>query len=180
MGYLPELRDGEVLFHTRTIITVGETFIIMDIEELANFYISIRRHGDFVHSGYGEIYFPHIEEEFMGNFLIRSNGTSYEICYINYNDMSQTYEVSFPTKDIVNHVLSLERTLSGYMNLMNSLEDEKNILFQQLEKCCGMCINTPTYIKILGENTTDGFVIEMATNLFSFFAAYWHFKKGKN
>lgn len=73
VGYLPELsEDGHV-----TLIALENTAMVFDIEEIANFF------DDFSDLDDAESYFNHISDEFMGNFLIRKNGASYVITFVN-------------------------------------------------------------------------------------------------
>lgn len=65
VGYLPELsEDGHV-----TLIALENTSMVFDIEEIANFFMFIRRHDDFSDLDDAESYFNHISDEFMGNSL---------------------------------------------------------------------------------------------------------------
>lgn len=176
IGYLPELQEDEsVIFHVRTVIALGESYIPFDIEELANFFINIRQHQEFAHFDGGEIYFPHISDEFLGNFFINSSDTSYGITYINYQN-DTIYELISPNKDMIIHILSLEKIISGHMNNLCVLENEKEALFIKLEEVRVRCVGTAMHIKSIAENTEDKFVVEMATNLFSFFVKYWETK----
>lgn len=92
---------------------------------------------------------------------------------VNYSD-GRTYEVIFPSREIICHILSLERTLIGYMNLKYGLADEVNGIFEQLTKIRAKCVDSPMFIKTLAQDTTDNLIIELATNSFSFFVKYWH------
>lgn len=175
VGYQPEVNDDDVIFNIRAVISVGETYIPFDVEELANFFIAIRRHAEFDNLDGAEEYWPYIQNEFMGKFFIYMNGPAYTISYINYESWI-TYEVEFPNKELLVHVLSLERIVSGHMNILVALQDNQITLLSKLEELRLKCINTPTHVKNMAENSSDKFVVEIATNLFSFFVKYWESK----
>lgn len=176
IGFLPSLNAAqEVILDVRAIIVIGETYIPFDIEEIANFFLSIRQHDDFVDLDGREEYLPFVQNEFMGNFFIHTNGPSYTISYVNY-DNGTNYEAIFPNKGMIEHILSFERIVSGHMNILSSLEDGQLTLLTKLEELRIKCANTPTHVQYLAENTCDKFTTEIACNLFSFFAQYWNSK----
>lgn len=48
IGYLPEMNEfGDVTLHIRALIALENTYMFFDIEEIANFFMKIRRHEDF-------------------------------------------------------------------------------------------------------------------------------------
>lgn len=176
IGLLPELNsDQEPVFNVRAVIALGETYIPFDIEEIANFFISIRQHADFIDLPGGEEYFPFVQNEFMGNFFAKTDGPVYIFSYVNYENGS-SYELAIPNKELVEHILSLEHIVNGHMNILCVLHDNQQKLMQKLEELRLKCFNSPTHVKQLAEFSSDKFVTEMATNLFSFFAQYWYIK----
>lgn len=173
---MPIFEGDDVILETRVVILLGEDFVLLNMEEMANFFIKIRSHPDFTAFGNGEEYFPSVAAEFMGNFFIeKKKNHAYELSYMNYTNF-MTYEILFPNHDMVTHILSLEGILTNIMVKKHHFEEEKIDLMCKLEEIRLMC-NSPMHIKTIAKHTSDTFVIEMATNLFSFFIKYYENKR---
>lgn len=168
----------DVIFDLRAVIVIDGTYISLDVEDMSNFFLKIRRQPAFSNIPGGEDYLDYIEKESMADFFFDRNGSTFTVAYMNYGN-NISYEIKFPNDEMVHHVLSLERTIMGFMNLKLSMTDEVDKLLIQLDELRMKCITSPMHIKILGENTCDTFIIDVATNLLPFFIKYWHLKKNE-
>lgn len=164
--------EQKPIFDVRALIIVNETYILLDVEDLSIFFIQLRRQPEYANLSGGETYFDYVTKESMANFFFEQRRTSYVISYANYAN-GNTYEVEFPNQEMIKHILSIERILIGYMNLKVGLEQEKDEMVVQLEDIRLKCPISPMFIKTLAENSSNNFVVEIATNLFAFFVKYW-------
>lgn len=177
VGYFPDMdNDKNVQFSVRTVIALDGTNMLLDIEELANFFIAMRKEPDFANIAGGEDYFPSVEQERLVNFFFKKKEGGYIVTYFNYSKYV-SYKVVIPSQEMGEHILSLEKIVNGYMSLKECFEDEKLLLASKLEDVRKECYGSPLHIKTLAENTSDHFTGEMATNLFGFFENYWRAKQ---
>lgn len=167
--------EKNAIFHVRTVIALDGTNVLLDMEELANFFIAMRKEPDFKNIDGGEQYFPSVEQERLANFFFKKKEDGYVVTYFNYEKYT-SYKLLIPTKEMGIHILSLEKILNGYMAQKDFLEDGKAALCQKMEDLRNRCKTTPVHVKFIAENTHDHFIGEMATNLFSFFEHYWRAK----
>lgn len=178
VGYLPEMDDSNnTILNVRVIIVLDGTYIPFDSDELANFFMSIRDDEEFNDLEGCEEYLPSVKNDFIGNFFFAKNAdSSYFTTYVNYSSEIK-YEIVFPNKEMVLHILSLERTISAHMNWMDTLDDKKSDLLHQLDVAAARCLTSPAHLHMLAENTPDKLIIELSKNLFSFFTKYWYAKR---
>lgn len=154
VGYLPEIcEDDELELHLRVLIVLHDTNILLSHEEVQSFFKLLR----------GE------EDNSPGEFILKKNDQSSTVLF-------KKYELSLPNIKVMEEILSLEDIIVGHIFLKHILREEiTNEIRNALEEAIKECHNFD-HIKYMACNTSDGFIVELATNFFDFFRQYWQLK----
>lgn len=173
IGYQPELiEDDDPEFHHRIVIVMGETWLIMDIEECNNFFISLRKRDEFRYIEGSHPYLPNDDPEFPGTFFLDKYYEKRVSTYVNYHTQKE-YEIIFPNDEAIKKIVSLEDIVLGHVyELFHLREQFTGEMGVALEKAAKECHNV-SHLKFLAAHTSDKIVVELATNFFSFFCSYW-------
>lgn len=180
IGFLLELDDAnDVVCHLRALFVLNGSWMLMKTEEVHNLFIFLRKQEECKGVDGVDGNLPDSDEEFMGTFLLRKHlptQLSRVILYYNYHSRKEG-ELIFPSVAVMREVLSLENIIDGHLFrkfvFKNDTCDE---ITSKLARIASDC-RRATYIKDLAADTTDSFIIDLATNMFSFFILYFEMKK---
>lgn len=178
IGYQPQLVDNELEFKLRVVIKMDDTWMLLDKEELGNFFIALRKHEECRNCEGADPYLPSDDEDFPATFFIEQYNSSRIVTYVNYNTQKESV-LAFPNVEAMCRVLEFEHIILGHVfekfMFRNQFGGE---LDEALEKIVKQCKNV-SHLKWLAANTPDRITVELAANFYSFFCAYWHGKNGK-
>lgn len=164
IGIFPSIDDGEVKLAVRILIIAGATWIMLDAEETANFFIFLRKKKEFQNISGSEQYHDFVADDFSGSFLMKKNaGNGYHIYFLN-----EKYEVrgTYMDYDTIVDMLSKEKIITQQIF---GLTTSMNCVLDELESLRIKFNEDPAEIKKHAERDQNNILMEMATNHHQFF-----------
>lgn len=164
VGLAPAEEEG-FDFCVLTTIMVGKTFITLNEEELANFFIFLRKKRGFTNIGIAEQYFTDVSDEFNGAFrLDKQRSGEFNIIFM--DDEEGDFQSAGPVnQEDLKKILKNERKLNDViLNLKVMKRELKNDLDALAVECDG---NADRIHDLNSGNSV--LQLEMSTNHFHFF-----------
>lgn len=178
VGILPELiggDDNEIDYYLRMLIVMGTSWIIMNAEEASDFFSHLDGLGEF---GDGLDNNSQKSVEKYGNEFYSTQNDGFTIGFLNHGKR----EINFPTMDAVKSVYAIKSILEGHLytksQFKHEIIDELNCTIQNMASECYKN-SSPFHILSKAERTLDEFIVQLSTNLFSFFCKYYYNKYGQ-
>lgn len=161
-------------FKHRVLVNMIDTWMLLNTEEANLFFLALR---DIEECKNIDGRHPHLvskdgDDEFPGTFLAERSGSKIVVTYVNYS-LQKEAQLTIPTIDVVCQISSLEDIILGHLFHKFMFRDQfRGEMSETLEKTAKSCRNVD-HLKFLAANTSDIFIVELATNFFSLFSHFW-------
>lgn len=142
----------------------------MTEDDLANFFMNIRKNKKFANIGKEEEYYADVKDDFYGRFWLEKNRNNKYIVYFDGEEGEFQYVGLLNVYDIKN-ILTNERKINDVILMLKVIT---NGLVVQLHAIARECDENPNNIRALNTYDSD-LKLEMATNHYNFFSKFFSY-----
>lgn len=168
IGLHPENKsDGSIDFCVLVLVTIGKSYIKLNEEEVANFFMYLREKEKFSNVGTAEEYFSDVKDGFFGAFWMEELRDERYIIY--FSDENGGFENVGPLHERdLKYILENEHKINDQIR---EIKLQKNDIIYELESIARECDGNVEKIHVFNSRIPI-LQLEMSTNHLTFFKAF--------